>query len=212
MRENLVDLYTLDLEAMGIDTVALDYGGVIADMIEESSMAILAETCSVEPGSFVRPYWDLRPSYDSGKHDFASYMRLVLESCGSPAADTADYRRLFSLDTSGYSHLREPMLKWMRRLKAGGITLMIISNIAYEAAEILIEGTVLAQLCTHRVYSGQVGINKPDPGIYLHALNLLGGEAGSVLFIDDRRENAEASMKVGFRSAHFIGDTTVSLL
>ena len=104
------------------------------------------------------------------------------------------------------------MLRWMQRLKAAGITLMIISNIATEAADILIEETVLAQLCTLRVYSGQVGINKPDQGIYLHALGLLGREPGSVLFIDDRRENAEASLTAGLRSAHFVGDGRIRLL
>ena len=212
MRENLTDLYTLDLSERGIDTVALDYGGVIADMIDEQGLSALAAACEVDLQSFMNPYWKLRSAYDSGERDFASYMHLVLESCGSPVADTVDYRKLFILDTTSYSHLREPMMKWMRQLKAKGITLIIISNISVEAAEILIERTPLADLCSHRVYSGRVGINKPHQGIYRHARSLLGTGGGSVLFIDDRLENAIASQAAGFQAAQLMCEGKVNLL
>lgn len=212
MRENLTNLYTLDLSERGIDTVALDYGGVIADMIDEQGLAALAAICEVDLRSFVDPYWRLRSAYDSGERDFASYMHLVLEACNSPVTDTVDYRNLFMLDTTSYSHLREPMMRWMRRMKEEGITLIIISNIAVEAAEILIESTPLARLCPHRVYSGRLGINKPHQGIYRHALGLLDTEGSSVLFIDDRLENAIASQAVGFQSAHLMCEGRIHLL
>ncbi|MBN2859212.1 MAG: HAD hydrolase-like protein, partial [Sphaerochaetaceae bacterium] len=191
---------------------ALDYGGVIADMIEEQGLSTLAAVCQVDLRSFVNPYWTLRPAYDSGERDFTSYMHLVLEACDSPVADTVDYTNLFALDTTSYSHLREPMIRWMTQVKAKGITLIIISNIAVEAAEILIESTPLADLCPYRVYSGRIGINKPHQGIYMHARNLLGTEGSSVLFIDDRLENAVASQAVGFQSAHLVCEGKIHLL
>ena len=50
-----------------------------------------------------------------------------------------------------------------------------------------------------------MGIRKPDPGIYRHALGILGKPAARSLFIDDRLENVAAAAAVGMKAIRFTG-------
>jgi putative hydrolase of the HAD superfamily len=50
-----------------------------------------------------------------------------------------------------------------------------------------------------------MGLRKPQPIIYRHALDILGKPAERVLFIDDRKENAAAAAAVGMKSIRFEG-------
>jgi putative hydrolase of the HAD superfamily len=47
------------------------------------------------------------------------------------------------------------------------------------------------------VISGEVGMRKPEPGIFLHTLDLLGLEASEVVFVDDLPPNIEAAVALG---------------
>lgn len=50
-----------------------------------------------------------------------------------------------------------------------------------------------------------IGLRKPDPAHFRTALNILQKEGSQVAFIDDREENVESAMKVGFHGIHFVG-------
>ena len=52
--------------------------------------------------------------------------------------------------------------------------------------------------------SYQIGVRKPDPGIYRHALGRLGAEPGQCFFIDDLPENVEAARALGIQAHQFI--------
>ncbi|ADG87508.1 hypothetical protein TBS_24770 [Thermobispora bispora] len=52
------------------------------------------------------------------------------------------------------------------------------------------------------VISGEVGMRKPEPGIYHHALGLLGLDAPQCVFIDDIKANIEAAQALGLVGIH----------
>lgn len=52
------------------------------------------------------------------------------------------------------------------------------------------------------VISGEVGMRKPEPRIFEHALELLGLEAGECVFVDDLAHNIEAAAGVGMVGVH----------
>lgn len=52
------------------------------------------------------------------------------------------------------------------------------------------------------VHSCKVGLRKPDPAIYLHALALLGVEPQEALFLDDFEAMADAARAVGMHVVH----------
>jgi 2-haloacid dehalogenase len=53
------------------------------------------------------------------------------------------------------------------------------------------------------VLSGDVGLVKPDPRIYLLLLERIGRTAGECLFIDDSEANILAAHEVGFGTIHY---------
>jgi epoxide hydrolase-like predicted phosphatase len=63
------------------------------------------------------------------------------------------------------------------------------------------------------VISGEVGMRKPEPGIFAHALDLLEVEASQTVFVDDLRVNVMAAAELGFVGVHHVTyDQTASEL
>jgi putative hydrolase of the HAD superfamily len=50
-----------------------------------------------------------------------------------------------------------------------------------------------------------VGLRKPEPAMYLRALDILGCPPGRVLFIDDRQENVDGGLAAGMKAIRFTG-------
>ena len=53
------------------------------------------------------------------------------------------------------------------------------------------------------VFSCQVGMIKPKPGIYEYCLQTLALKAGEVLFLDGSRENVRAAARIGINTLLF---------
>jgi putative hydrolase of the HAD superfamily len=52
------------------------------------------------------------------------------------------------------------------------------------------------------VISGEVGMRKPEPEIFVHALDLLGVSAGEAVFVDDLEPNVRAAAALGLVGVH----------
>ncbi len=59
--------------------------------------------------------------------------------------------------------------------------------------------------------SYQIGVRKPHPDIYRHALNELGVAGDQCVFIDDLPENIEAARSVGIHAHHFIPENHAAI-
>jgi putative hydrolase of the HAD superfamily len=88
----------------------------------------------------------------------------------------------------------EEMLAALRRARAAGIRTGLISNSMgagrYDRATFheLFDGVVI---------SGEVGMHKPQPEIFLLGAERAGAEPGDCVFVDDLRENCEGAEAVG---------------
>ena len=60
----------------------------------------------------------------------------------------------------------------------------------------------------HIINSSQIGVAKPDPGIFTAALRTLNLRAEQVLFVDDDARHVAAATKLVIRSYQFQGDVT----
>jgi epoxide hydrolase-like predicted phosphatase len=87
----------------------------------------------------------------------------------------------------------EAMIGAVRAARAGGIKTGLISNSwglgIYERAPV--------DLFDAAVISGEVGLHKPQPEIYLLACERLGVEPRDAVFVDDLRENVVGAEAVG---------------
>ena len=96
----------------------------------------------------------------------------------------------------------QDMLGLVKRLHSR-YTLGIISNTTPGMEERLRERFELVDLFDVRVGSGDLGIAKPDAGIFLEATKLAGIEPEQSVFTDDRADFAEAARAVGMQGFHF---------
>ncbi len=102
--------------------------------------------------------------------------------------------------------LNPEMMALVRGLKVRGYVLGIISNTIPGLEERLRQGLPeFIEIFDIRVGSGDLGIAKPDEGIYRHALDAAGVAPEESVFTDDVRKYAEAARALGMHGFHFTG-------
>jgi putative hydrolase of the HAD superfamily len=92
----------------------------------------------------------------------------------------------------------EAMLGAVRRSRAAGVKTGLISNswgdgLAYDPA-------LLDELFDAVVISGEVGMHKPDPEIFLLGAERIGVAPEDCVFVDDLRENCAGAEAVGMKA------------
>jgi epoxide hydrolase-like predicted phosphatase len=88
----------------------------------------------------------------------------------------------------------EEMLAALRRARAAGIRTGLISN-SMGAGRY--DRSAFPQLFDGVVISGEVGMHKPQPEIFLLGAERAGVEASDCVFVDDLRQNCEGAEAVG---------------
>jgi epoxide hydrolase-like predicted phosphatase len=118
--------------------------------------------------------------------------RLVTLHGVPPTADGL-LRRMFA----GFRPVR-PMYEMLLAARAAGLATCLVSNSWGD--HYLRDGwdAYFDQI----VISGEVGMRKPEPRIFHHALGLVGLEAEECVFIDDIEANIEAARALGLVGVH----------
>ena len=91
----------------------------------------------------------------------------------------------------------------MKRLHAQGHALYFLSNMPAPYADHLDASHDFIGLFRSGIYSARVGLIKPEPAIFAHALETFGIEAHDTLFIDDVAHNVAAARRAGWQALHF---------
>jgi putative hydrolase of the HAD superfamily len=92
----------------------------------------------------------------------------------------------------------ESMYEMLRAARAAGAATCLVSN--SWANEYPREGWDTA--FDHIVISGEIGMRKPEPRIFQHALSLVGLTADQCVFIDDIEANVSAAQRLGLAGIH----------
>lgn len=94
--------------------------------------------------------------------------------------------------------VRQPMVEATRRLREDGVRTALVTNNAAEFGPTWRPLLPLAELFDAVVDSSEVGLRKPDPRIYHHALEQVGGIAPErAVFLDDLENNVVAARALG---------------
>jgi putative hydrolase of the HAD superfamily len=105
----------------------------------------------------------------------------------------------------------ERMLEAVRRAGDAGICTGLISN--SWGAGLSYDMSLLDELFEAIVISGDVGMHKPEPAIYMLGAERLGLAPEECVFVDDLRENCQGAEEVGMTAVlHRGADSTLPML
>ena len=186
---------------MAVRIVLFDLGGVVLDWDparlyskifeapQERDM-FLADVCTMA--------WHTR--HDAGESFASNAKPLIAEYPHYEDLILAWGQRWFEM-FDGYVDGTPDLIA---RLQARHVPLYALSNMPADPWEEMLDVFPLLRVFRHAVISGEIGMVKPAPVIYHHALAKMDDpDPAEVLFVDDRLENIEAADALGFLTHHF---------
>ncbi|MDO0936471.1 HAD family phosphatase [Streptomyces sp. DG2A-72] len=185
--------------------VIIDYNGVLGrqpTLAMWTRLADLAEWSSGHISSFQDAFWAPREAYDAGELSDLAYWAKVLGHHPGPRL----LRTLRAADTAMWIHTDDRVLDILCRARAAGLPMVLLSNAPHFLSDTLDATDWRRELMTDALYSARLGLCKPDPAAYEHALAATGiADPGRVLFIDDREDNCQTAAALGLRTLHYTG-------
>ncbi|MFC3892412.1 HAD-IA family hydrolase [Lentzea rhizosphaerae] len=171
--------------------IVFDFGEVISQ--RNPALPLMAARLGVSLEAFEAAYWD-RDAYDRGGSD-AEYWSLIGSALGL-SFDSTVVREMTSLDNAGW--LDDPVVDTValiEDLASLGVPLALLSNAPVTFAR-LAEKVPWAKHFRHLVFSGDLGMAKPDLAIWRHVESVIG--SSDVIFFDDRASNVEGALAAGW--------------
>jgi len=136
---------------------------------------------------------------ERGRMTPAAFFRVLRDRAGFPD-DFVLFRRLWC----GHFALDRRAAAIAARV-ARRVPMYLLSNTNRMHYDFLRQRYAFPRLAQGVILSHEVGLRKPERGIYLEALRLSGTAAARTLFIDDRRENVAAARAAGLEAWQYRG-------
>ncbi|MCS7010621.1 MAG: HAD family phosphatase [Anaerolineales bacterium] len=184
---------------MTIRTILIDFGGVLVRTEDRSPRRQAAERLGMSEQELERVVFESESSRlaSLGKIPEEEHWRAVAESLRLPPSE-ADH---IIADFFAGDRLDTVWLDFLRSLRPN-YKIGLISN-AWSGLRAWITRQGFADVFDRMIISAEVGLMKPDPRIYLLALQELDAQADESVFIDDMLVNVEAARVVGMSGIHF---------
>ena len=190
-------MYRLPLGA-----VIFDYGEVLSQPANAIAHRELIETSGLPEEIFEKYYWAYRLDYDASILNGRTYWEKVASDAGTRFS-SQQVDRLIALDMRMWMDINEPMLSWALEIQRFGLRIGILSNMGEDVLRGMRQDFPWLQKFDALIWSCELGIVKPDPAIYEHAIGRLGVEAPEALFLDNLEVNVTAAQKTGLQSIVF---------
>jgi putative hydrolase of the HAD superfamily len=185
-----------------IEAVVFDFGNVLTLAPLEHHTAELQRLCEMDRPTFDLEYRRQRPDYDRGTIDGGEYWSRIMRS-GGDVPTTEKIRALIEEDTAGWTRINEPVVAWARSLQREGVRTGILSNMPRDILERIVDRFEWIVAFEAKIFSCDLGVIKPESGIYRACLDTLGLEGSKVLFLDDCPENVEGAKRSEFNTILF---------
>jgi putative hydrolase of the HAD superfamily len=198
-------------DAAAIKGLILDFGEVLVRPQSGTSLQRMAQLAKLDVEEFVRRYWRHRRDYDTGQLSGTAYWRQVLGIQNDVEDEDATIEALKMADAESWMDYRREMWELAARFREHGRTALLSNGVPEVMTRVRAEKN-LSEYFDAVVISYEVACAKPDARIYQICLTALGVEPESALFVDDRRENLDAAVRLGMGVFHFTGDDSVAKL
>ncbi|ACU40690.1 HAD family hydrolase [Actinosynnema mirum] len=170
--------------------IVFDYGEVISHPSEElPRLAALLGVADVGEA-----YWRHRDAYDRGLSDEAYWALVGAEHGLDVGPELAG--RLAEVDRDGWMRPSGESVALIGELASAGVPLALLSNAASSFGR-AVERQAWTRHFRHLVFSGDLGVIKPDPEVWRLLAERLGVEPGDCVFLDDRQVNVDGAVAAG---------------
>jgi putative hydrolase of the HAD superfamily len=186
---------------MAIRAVIFDYGMVLSNPADPEAHQRMISVSGLSREELDRCYWQNRHSYDLGMTG-SEFWQKVASDAGTTFTPE-QIEGLIESDILMWTSLNEEMLGWVVALQNAGYRTAILSNMVWEIMGYMRQEFGWLSWFQHHTWSCELGIGKPDAGIYLHTCEKLDVLPSEALFIDDKIENVKGAEAAGLHAIQF---------
>ena len=180
-------------------TVIFDYGEVISLSPSAADRSVITALAGVPDGAAAERFWAAynahRDGLDQGSTGVAGYWRAIADDIGA-RWDEGRVHQLWTADLRSWLSVNPAVTDILADLHAGGTRLALLSNAGADFGSYFRYG-LLGDFFSAVYVSGELGLLKPGPGIYQHALRDLGVTPAETVFIDNKQVNVAGAEAVG---------------
>ena len=197
-------LAEIEATCAAVDGVVFDFGGVVSEspLMNDWAVYPYCAKLGVDRAAVDRGWARYRNVFDGGLITFAEYYTRTFADAGATITPK-QIDDLWELDAEGWIRtLRADTLALMRRLKASGKKLGVLSNMSPDFYERLFvpRCAECRALFDAEVISGLHHIYKPEEPIYRLAERMMGLTPDRLLFLDDTEANVLAARSFGWHA------------
>jgi putative hydrolase of the HAD superfamily len=183
--------------------VVFDYGQVICHEPFAEVNGELARLAGLPVETLDPLRWQYRGDFDRGSLSGKDYYRKITRLAGAVPADEV-LEKMVEVDTAGWTRMDEGTIALMQDLTGARpgpvLKLGILSNMPGEFLRWAREALSVFKLIDVGIFSCELGIIKPEPGIYQALIAALDCEPGEIVFFDDVQANVDAAIALGIRA------------
>jgi putative hydrolase of the HAD superfamily len=197
-----------------------DWGGVLTTPLKEA-IASWIEADAIDASGYrgvMREWFEQAYAASDGDNpihgledgtlDPAEFERLLAARLRSRTGEPIVAEGLLTRMFMGFEPVL-PMYDALRKARAAGVRTCLLSNSWGNTYP----RELFAELFDGVVISSEVGLRKPDPAIFQHALELIALPAEECAFVDDIEHNVRAAEELGITGVHYVdADSTVARL
>ena len=185
-----------------IRSLILDFGGVISKPQNKNFRNNVYRIMKQKPSNFMEVYGNYRTNYDSGRNTEEEYWSNILRHYGYPINNPI-IEALIVEDIKSWTEINPEMTQFIPDVRKRVHNLSIISNMPEDILDYIINNFQWLEYFDEHTWSCEVGVVKPDPGIYEHCLDKIGVPAHECLFVDDSLANVDGAKRCGLNAIHF---------
>ena len=185
-----------------IRSLILDYGGVISYSQKQDFYDKVYKILDQKPAKLREVYYQFRHDFDSGKLSAEEYWIKIFDDLGVQY-DNINLQTLITEDIQSWTIVNPAMNQFIIENRDKVHNLSIISNMPREFAVYLRDNYGLLKYFDEIIFSGEIGLIKPDQRIFEYTLEKRGILTNECLFVDDSKTNIAAAEKIGINTIHF---------
>ena len=177
-----------------------DVGHVLVDFDYQLFLDAVSEATGKPCESLTGRDLEMHYAVETGEISDAQWVDYLNQSMGVPwtlEELTQLWSRIFTKQKEGRLLFEDA--------KRSNVPVYLLSNIAKHHVDAIENNWPgIFEEINGTFFSYQIGVRKPHPDIYRHALNELGVEGNQCFFVDDLPDNIEAARSLGMNAHQFI--------